>query len=453
MENKKQIIDFFFERGVLLSSDFFHNLKEEDIDKLKELIENAEEKDLLILTKDVSELLKQGKGKAANWMELEKTRTELEKGISKVYSQFVDFLKKEENPKENKYVKVIDSYEEDSKERDIQDFVAYLNARYKSMELILRNRQELQNIISINRLYNKKDRETVSVIGMVVSKNKTKNNNLMLELEDPTGSIKVLINKNKPDLYAKVENTILDEVIAVKGVNGDRIVFANSVVWPELPPPPELKKCNDEVYALFLSDLHVGSNNFLEEDFMKFIKWVRGEVGSEKQKSIAEKIKYIFIAGDLVDGCGIYPNQESELIIKDVKDQYEACANYLKQIPKNINIIICPGNHDAVRIEEPQPKLYKEYSEAIYNMENVTLVSNPAFINIHGSDDFSGFNVLMYHGYSFDYIIANVDSLRNKGGYDRGDLVMKYLLKRRHLAPSHESNLNIPDTKKDHDNN
>ena len=71
-------------------------------------------------------------------------------------------------------------------------------------------------------------------------------------------------------------------------------------------------------------------------------------IGSEQQKDIAKKIKYIFIVGDLVDGCGIYPEQDKELLIKDVYQQYKECAELLKQIPKHIPLIICPGNHDAL---------------------------------------------------------------------------------------------------------
>ena len=55
----------------------------------------------------------------------------------------------------------------------------------------------------------------------------------------------------------------------------------------------------------------------------------------------------------------------------------------------------------------------------------------------------------MYHGYSFDYYIANVDDIRNQGGYDRADLVMKFLLQRRHLAPTHTSTLYIPEIRED----
>lgn len=112
-------------------------------------------------------------------------------------------------------------------------------------------------------------------------------------------------------------------------------------------------------------------------------------------------------------------------------------------------MIICPGNHDALRIAEPQPKFYDDLSKPLYTLPNATLVSNPAIVNICSSKDFSGFNVLMYHGYSFDYFVANVGELRNNGGYDRADLIMKFLLKRRHLAPSYTSTPYLPDSKQD----
>ena len=119
----------------------------------------------------------------------------------------------------------------------------------------------------------------------------------------------------------------------------------------------------------------------------------------------------------------------------------------MSKIPQHIEIIICPGNHDAVRVAEPQPIPFKEFASPIYDLPNVTLVSNPAIVNIHSTSTFPGFNVLMYHGYSFDYFIANVDSIRLNGGYNRADLVMKYLLQRRHLAPTFTSTPLIPSEK------
>ena len=346
-------------------------------------------------------------------------------------------------------VKVVYSYREEPKKREPQDFVDYFNSRYKAIEKILKQRQELKNTLSLNKITNKKEKENVSIIGIVSSKQTTKNGNLLFMLEDPTGRRNVLVNKNKPSLFNDAKDIVLDEVIGIVGVNVDTITFVNNIIWPDTPTSKELKKTEQEKYALFLSDLHVGSSKFLPDDFNKFLRWINGEMGNEQQRHIAKNVEYIFIAGDLVDGCGIYPEQDKELIINDIYQQYKECARLLKEIPQHIPLIICPGNHDALRISEPQPQLSKDFARPMHELSNAIMVSNPSLVNINSSGNFPGFDVLMYHGYSFDYFVAEVDSLRNQGGYDRADLIMKFLLKRRHLAPSHLSTLYIPDTKKD----
>ena len=116
---------------------------------------------------------------------------------------------------------------------------------------------------------------------------------------------------------------------------------------------------------------------------------------------------------------------------------------------KDLNIIICPGQHDALRISEPQPFLDKEIAKPMWEIENVTLVSNPCLVNIHASKNFPGFDVLMYHGASFHYYIDSIDSLRQNNARDNPTEVLKFLLKKRHLAPSHSSTLYIPYKDKD----
>jgi len=455
---KKEIINFFLERDILISPDFFENLNERiNLEKLFLLLkEQTDSSKLIVFTKEINKLLK-GLPKDINWEEFDKAKTLSEKGNNELYEKFIDYFKnnKKEEPKKeiassDAKVNVIFSYEGVSKKRDIQDFVAFFNARYRALEKILRHRQELQNILSISRIVNKKEKEGVSLIGIVKDKTTTANGNIILEIEDTSGSVKVLISKNKPELLNLSKDVVLDEVIGIVGVNGENIVFANNIIWPDIPLNKELKKAPDEVYAIVLSDIHVGSNQFLGDKLNNFIKWINCNLGNEKQKEIASKVKYIIVAGDLVDGVGIYPDQDEELEIKEIYRQYEECAKLLKQIPPHIQLIICPGNHDAMRIAEPQPQLYKDFAKPIWDLPNATMVSNPALVNIHSSNNFSGFDFLIYHGYSFDYYVANVESIRNGGGYDRADLIMKFLLQRRHLAPTHTSTLYIPDIKNDY---
>ena len=407
-QKKKEIVGFLVGKGVLVNSEFLEKLKEPNV--------------------------------------VEELHSKLEQNPDP--EQLIQAEQKEE--KANK-VKVLWEYQTDYTKRKIQDFVNYFNARYKFLEKLLIQRPEMQNITSIARLINKTDKETVSVIGMVSEKRLTKNENLIISIEDNTGRISAVFSKNKPDLFAQAKDLVLDEVIGVVASTGENILFANNLLFPDVPLQTELKKAPDEVYAIVLSDLHVGSIWFQEEKFNKFLKWINCETGDETQKEIARKVKYIIMPGDMVDGVGIYPGMEEHLTITDVHEQYKECARLLKQIPSHIPLIISPGNHDVGRIAEPQPLLSKEYAQPLWDLPNVIMTCNPAFINIHASEDFPGFNILTYHGYSYDYYAQEVDSIKSSGLHlsDRVGLVMKFMLQRRHLAPSHATTLYIPDPKKD----
>ncbi len=346
-------------------------------------------------------------------------------------------------------VRILKSFDRTARSWNVQDFVNHYCTRLGIVESMLRVRQELQGLTAIARVLQKRERSTVSIIGLVSDISTTKNGNLSLTIEDPTGQIKVMVSQSKPELFAIAKSLVLDEVIGVVGASADKLIFASTIIQPDVPLNKELKKSQDEAYAAFLSDIHVGSNKFLGKELQKFLGWLSGESGSESQREIASKIKYLFIIGDIVDGVGVYPSQETELTIPDIYDQYKEAARYISQIPQHITVIICPGNHDAVHLSEPQPAISTNYAGPLYALPNVLMVSNPALINIHASEGFSGFDILLYHGYSFDYYVANVDAIRNQGGYDRADIIMKYLLKKRHLAPSHKSTLYTPDPQVD----
>ena len=471
------LVKFFSEKGYFLSPDFLDGLPE-DFDKEKflkllgEYVKSKEE--IIVLNKDLYEsLMKNNSSFDFNWVEFDNARVLMEKGKdSNIYDTFLDVMnyeekkqkldkilvevekpepeieiKKENNNEGN--VIILKSYMENSKKREVKDFVSYFKVRYESLKNILRNRQELQNVLSINKIKNKSSEELVSLIGLVSEKRITKNGNILLSMEDLTGEINVLINKNKIDLYNKGKDICLDQDIGIIGFFNKGFVFVNGLIFPEVSSIKELKKSSEEVYAAFISDIHVGNKVFLKNDFEKFLKWINGEKGSEKQKGVASKIKYLFIAGDLVDGVGIHPGQEGDLEIKDIYEQYNFFIDLIRKIPSDIKIIICPGNHDALRLAEPQPALSKSYVKDLYKMENVFLVSNPALINIHSNIDFKGFDVLMYHGMSSNYYASGVDSIRKEGGLVRADLLMKYLLQSRHLAPTHTSTSYIPDEKED----
>ena len=436
---RRNVVGNFLERGILINHEKLNVLSSTSLDFLSEHIipglANIKENNLTLAPNLIGEAEKHGHN-------LPKMLSEIFVDI-KIDTQPTDFFK---GVKLKKLCQ-----ENNTKKKEVGDFVSYFRNKYAQLSKILMNRQELQGLVSINRLLTKKDKERASFIGMVSDTRVTKNGHLLLTLEDLSGEINILITKTKTELFNLGKDVLRDEVIGVYGAVGDKIVFVENLYLPDVPLNREFKKSPDEAYVIFISDLHIGSKKFLSQGFEKFLSWLNGETGSEEHKEIVKKVKYLFVVGDLIDGVGIYPGQEDHLLIREVKGQYDEAARFLSRVPSNITIILSPGNHDAMRIAEPQPTLSKEYAKNLWNMPNVMMVTNPAVVNIHASDNFPGFDVLVYHGYSLTFYGDQVDSLRTSGKNvsDRAIHSMKYLLQRRHLAPTHTSTLYIPDIEKD----
>lgn len=359
--------------------------------------------------------------------DIQKTKEEQEK------ARILDEFKKRK-------IEVIQSIEVKNKKLTVDDFTKYFRARYDYLKKILQEKN-LENLSSIGKLSGQ--RKNLSIIGMVSSKRFTKNKNLILEIEDLSGKINVLINTNKKELFEKAKDIVLDEVVALTGIGDSEIFFANEIFFPDTFIT-EKKTSNEDEYALFTADWHVGHKTFLEEKILKFITWLNGEIGTDNQKELAKRVKYLFIVGDLIEGVGVYPTQESELAIKDIYEQYKKFLEFIKKIRKDVTIIICPGNHDAVRLVEPQPILEKRFVGELTDLENVFLTTNPAIVNIGKTKNFPGFNVLMYHGFSYPHYMDEVDTLRMSNAKLKPDMIMHFLLKKRHLAPTHTSTTYFP---------
>jgi len=338
-------------------------------------------------------------------------------------------------------LKVVQHFEFAPKKFNVGEFTSYFRNRYNFLKNILLNRAETANTTSISRLAGFRDKTTI--IAIISDVKKLHTGTLKLTLEDLSGSITAIVSPKNPELAKKMQYLTHDEVLAFKGSAGKDVFFVDDILWPDIPQKT-VPTSPDEAYIAFCGDVHAGSNKFLPKEFGKFISWLRGEYGSPAQKELAQKTKYVFLLGDVVDGVGIYPEQKKELDIGDIHRQYDLVAQFLAQVPDDKQIVVIPGNHDAVRLEEYQPSLYKDFAEAIYKIPNVTCVSNPTIVNVHAKDDYPGVDVMLYHGYSFDYFVDSVEALRNAGGYDVPEKVWEFLLKRRHLAPTYGATLSLP---------
>ncbi len=329
---------------------------------------------------------------------------------------------------------------------EYSEFVRYFRDRYTRLSGIIRGRITARPIESLRARHSGREYDSISIIGMVSDVRTTSNGNKLMEIEDPTGSFPVLVRPSDRDIWAIASGIVHDEVIGVTGslTRDGHLMIVKSIVLPDLPNrynqtlPDGGRGVNGSEHgngdgaagcAALISDVHIGSDTFLEGAFSDFIDWL-GD-GSLP-------VQYLIIAGDLVDGVGIYPGQESELEIPDVYDQYRSAAEYLGRVPKNIRIIIAPGNHDAVRLAEPQPAL----PEKIRSMfsDDVIFTGNPALVEIRGV------RILIYHGRSMDDLIATIPKM----SYQRPELVMIEMLRRRHLAPMYGGRVSIAPENSDH---
>ncbi len=303
----------------------------------------------------------------------------------------------------------------------LEDFVSYFNSRYEKISEMLKKRGQhpYKKIENLRSGY-----EKVKVIGIFNEKRTTKNGHVLMNIEDPTGTLNVLIPKSNKRLLEFSANIINDEIIAVEGRLSKELFIADEIYQPEIPIRP-VKTTEDDIAIVLTSDMHIGSKLFMKKNFENFLEWLHGKRGNEKQRKLAEKVKYLTISGDNVDGIGIYPTQEEELEESDIFKQYEMLEDYLLKVPDYIHIVLAPGNHDAVKTADPQPQLTKELVPRLYESKDVTLIGSPTMVEIHGLKQ------LIYHGTCFvDFVNALPTA-----SFDKGSEIMTEMLKRRHLHP------------------
>jgi len=344
-------------------------------------------------------------------------------------------------------VKILSSQILPYRKIEVKDFVTHFRNRYNLFKELLVGRKELENLISINKIGNTRN---FSIIGIVANKRITKNKNIILEVEDLTGKINILISHDKEKVVKNAKEAVMDDVIGIKCSGKGEFIYANDIVFAD-SFLAEKKKLDEEAYALFISDIHIGSKLFLKEKFERFISWINGiEIDDPLMAEKIKKIKYILIAGDNVDGVGVYPGQEHFLEVKDIKEQYHFLAEAFKRFPSHVKIIMCPGQHDGVRVPEPQPALDAEFAEELTKMNNVFLISNPSLVEIGSSGQKKGLKILFYHGAS---MIRNwmdeIEELRLSRAHLNPTKISKYMLRHRHLSPTHSSNVYIPAEKED----
>jgi DNA polymerase II small subunit len=305
----------------------------------------------------------------------------------------------------------------------IDNFTRYFRDRFTVLRRMIKSRPEMSGHIKIQNA--KRVEREVKVIGMISDLGVTKNGHVSMTLEDDTGTMFALVLK---DTEPHSETFLKDEVLGVVGRVSSRsgapggkgrstMLIPEHVYHPDVQVNKPTRWSGDDVDVVFISDIHVGSKHFLPEPWKSFIGWLKTKEAS--------KVRYMVVAGDLVDGIGVYPNQIDELDITTITGQYRELVELTKSIPKKIIVLLQPGNHDAVRPAEPQPAL-PDGLRASFG-DNFRFIGNPCYFSM------SGVEVLSYHGRSIDDLVGTLPNV----SYQDPNAAMLEMLKRRHLAVSY----------------
>jgi DNA polymerase II small subunit len=389
------------------------NLKEKTFFIEKNFLENMVNQ--LTQTRQAAQAVQNGKKQENKTQQTDGSQTITDKDTFYPYAKYI--------PSELKIIE--DATGKLTSNGTIEEYAALFQDRYKRIEKILRQRIDIRSATPIKEALKSQPKTKLKIIGMLTEK-RTSNQQTILTIEDLNSSATVLVsNKIQDEIKKKVLQILPDQVICLAVTKTRTNLFlAEDVMFPDVERKIP-QKAQEKVYAVLTSDIHVGSTKFNKEAFKKFILWFKGKYGTPEMKEIASHVKYLLVAGDIVDGVGVYPGQQYELTIRDVHKQYNHAIKYLEKIPKHVEIILAPGNHDASRKALPQPAIPQDYLTAIKDKPNIHSVGSPCLLNVHGVD------ILMEHGRSLDDIIATVPEM----SHDHPEKSMRLLLQGRHLAP------------------
>jgi DNA polymerase II small subunit len=322
---------------------------------------------------------------------------------------------------------------------DLECFLECFQDRFNRISRLLRQRLDAKDSTSISAALESPHEVVIKTIGIVTDKRET-SKAIIIRIEDlDTGATVIVPGGSPRELHQKAQSLLLDQVVCIAGrSSGNKTIVASDIIVPDIPER-KVKGATDTVMLALTSDLHVGSNTFLGSVFDQFIRWLQGKVGGDRERELSGRIKYLTIAGDLVDGIGVYPDQERELEISDIYKQYRRAGELIGKIPDYIEVIVIPGNHDAVRQALPQPKIPDEFMELLCAQRRLLSLGNPSTIETHGV------RVLLFHGRSLEDVIRSVPGL----SYHQPQKAMEYLLKARHVAPTYGGSTPLAPEKQD----
>lgn len=469
MENPHQSLDLIIQETSFIPK-FKSHITCEILKKLsnKELVKLLQRKDIIISQEeDESEKLSTESNSLLETRTelnvktkdiIEQTKSKSRKSVKNIKIKGKNSTKFYGNTKSHsRYLPIAKDYDADYKilkdptgklytNGDYSDFYNLTLDKFTTLNKLMRKRSDVLSATNINNILRLSSSSEVSTIGLVKNFRETKNKNFFFEIEDLTGSINVLIRKDSDnqDNQKIFNHLVYDQLLYVQGTynpgdNRNRgIVFADFITKIDIPTDYQPNSADVPLSIALISDTHIGSKEFEEKLFNRFIAFLNGKVGNANFREMASKIKYLVINGDLVDGIGVYPNQDKDLEISDIYKQYQKAYELIEKIPEHITVFYTAGNHEPVRNAIPRPAVPKKYCDELYDLGVIGL-GNPSYIQTHNV------NTLIFHGES----IHDMNLLIHDFNINKPTETMQELLISRHLAPIFGEKTQIAPTDKD----
>src|SRR2546428_1977372 len=189
----------------------------------------------------------------------------------------------------------------------LDDFLRYFRNRFEKMSNLFRQRIDTRSSGTIADALAGGTNGRGRFIAMVVEK-REKGNRIFLTVDDYDDEATVLVGDSNPSVWQTARRVSRDQVLFLETrKSSGKLLVAENIVLPEIPDHRP-GRATDEVYAVLVSDVHVGSKVFMEDAFRRVLGWLKGEVGGPDQRYVADRVKYVLIGGGYVGGIGRHPS-------------------------------------------------------------------------------------------------------------------------------------------------
>lgn len=203
---------------------------------------------------------------------------------------------KEDQNIENEHRILFDPTSKITSAEGIVGYNRLFSNRFLKLKKIISNRPEAKMLKSVASVKATKSKYDMYVCGLISERSSERNVTKLL-IEDASGTLESVVFDK--DLQKTADQLLIDQFVMLKikiGKNGGFIT--RDVIVPDIPDHV-LNRSKTEAFAVFLSDLHVGSKYFMKKEFDGFISWL------SSPDPIARKVRFVILGGDVVDGVGI----------------------------------------------------------------------------------------------------------------------------------------------------